>query len=268
MQTTNNAKSQHTMISLICHLGVLLWTISIILPIQSFSLLHTSTVSSRLGRQQANFDRKQASTFSYPSSSLVSLESETLLNPKQRNSSRREEWVNQSVTYYTKVRRMKIDTKKTIQEDAELIRVSSEHYFALLKIRNGKLNHAENIYRRMINEITKQRHDSGECDHAALAVSTLLLSLLKQRQGDLEGTRKTFITFFRIVGEDHIDQCSCSAKVLQAFALFEMKNGNCMKSYTLAVRAVQMDPSLKHLLQWKQFRDVARRRQELRGAVN
>ena len=51
-------------------------------------------------------------------------------------------------------------------------------------------------------------------------------------------------------------KCKCSAKVLQAFALFEMKCGHAQKSLFLVVKAVAMDETLAPVLKWKQFRDV------------
>jgi hypothetical protein len=77
--------------------------------------------------------------------------------------------------------------------------------------------------------------------------------------GDIKGTRSVFLRFFRIVGEDEVRECRCSAKVLQAFALFEMKQGHGLKSYFLALKAVALDESLAPVLRWKQFRDVGER---------
>ena len=47
------------------------------------------------------------------------------------------------------------------------------------------------------------------------------------------------------------------AKVLQAFALLEMKNGHSAKSFEIIQREVQMDEGLSPVLAWKQFRDAA-----------
>ena len=98
-------------------------------------------------------------------------------------------------------------------------------------------------------------------DYEKLAVPTLLLGLLKQRVGDIKGTRTTFLNFFRIskaaVDETAAFQCSTSAKVLQAFALFEMKCGSAQKSLFLIEKAVSMDGTLAPVMSWKQFRDVA-----------
>ena len=113
------------------------------------------------------------------------------------------------------------------------------------------------LYRRIINELSSE--DDGHCDHSKLAVSTLLLSLHMQRVGDTKGTRAVFLNFFRRVAMDEDDdeiECSCSAKVLQAYALFEMKNGHERKSLEIIKKAVQMDNELSPVLEWKQFRDV------------
>lgn len=59
--------------------------------------------------------------------------------------------------------------------------------------------------------------------------------------------------------------CSCSAKVLQAYALFEMKRGFSRKSLELLKQAVAMDENLKPVLGWKQFRDIE---DELKSRVN
>ena len=80
-----------------------------------------------------------------------------------------------------------------------------------------------------------------------------------QRVGDTKGTRAVFLNFFRRVAMDEDDdeiECSCSAKVLQAYALFEMKNGHERKSLEIIKKAVQMDNELSPVLGWKQFRDV------------
>lgn len=102
--------------------------------------------------------------------------------------------------------------------------LAQRHYFALRKIKSGHLEHAESIYRRIIDEI--KNHEGG-CDHAKLAVSTLLLALLLQRRGDVKATRSVFLQFFKaavIENQDEEKECACSAKVLQAYALFEMNN--------------------------------------------
>merc|ERR1712157_487137 len=85
----------------------------------------------------------------------------------------------------------------------------------------------------------------------------LLLALLLQKQGNVKATRSVFLNFFRKIDDDK--ECSCSAKVLQAFSLFEMKQGNKIKSLELVNIAVSMDQSLARVLRWKQFRDTYRR---------
>ena len=127
-------------------------------------------------------------------------------------------------------------------------------------------------------------HHHQSCDNAKLAITTLLLALHMQRsnQNDAKATRSVFLHFFRTVvmaaqgsstvtttnatttTTDHHPphQCVCSAKVLQAFALFEMKQGNELKSLEIILLAIRYDPSLDTILNWKQFRDVQARKQQ------
>lgn len=187
--------------------------------------------------------------------------------PKRRRLHERErtEWISRSVDYYSKV--MREERRRNIGQVAnfddpryqeEFAILAKKHYFALRKIKSGNLHHAEWIYRKIINDLL--REEEGECDHAKLAVTTLLLALLLQRMGDRKGTRSVFLNFFRIAVLDNGEtECACSAKVLQAFALFEMKQGNARKSLELAKRAIEFDHSLAPVLQWKQFRDALQR---------
>ena len=144
--------------------------------------------------------------------------------------------------------------------DQNFVELATKHYYARFLIKNGKLTLAEKIYRRIINEL--EAEDSEEnCDHAKLAVSTLLLALHMQRYDDVKATRAVFVNFFRRVAltkeDDDEVKCSCSAKVLQAYALFEMKNGHSAKSLEIIQKAVRMDEELRPVLEWKQFRDAA-----------
>ena len=208
----------------------------------------------------------------------------------------RQDWINRSVQYYSKVMReeRRRNLGQVLVEDVEsptyqdqFMSLAARHYFALRKIKDGKPRHAELIYRRIIDNLLSEEEEN-ECDHAKLAVTTLLLALLLQRNGaSAKQTRSVFLTFFRVVSMDdaplhhhrsdntvqestsecgeqhhHHKQCACSAKVIGAFALFEMKQGNTLKSLQLARRAFQMDPTvMQPLLNWKQFRDAAQRQQ-------
>ena len=49
---------------------------------------------------------------------------------------------------------------------------------------------------------------------------------------------------------------ACSAKVLQAYVLFEMKRGHGRKSLEIVERAVELDEELRPVLAWKQFQEV------------
>ena len=193
--------------------------------------------------------------------------------PSSRRSStahqRRKEWIQKSVDYYSKVMREERrknmgyqQQRSTFNDDdgdnTEYLELANKHYFALRKIKNGQHKHAEIIYRRIIDELMKDEEEE-ECDHAKLAITTLLLALHLQRMNDYKKTRSVFLNFFRVavLHSDPNMQCACSAKVLGAYALFEMKQGNTNKSYDIAMRATQFDTDLLPILQWKQFRNVA-----------
>jgi hypothetical protein len=210
-------------------------------------------------------------------------------------SQRRHEWIERSVQYYSTVMRTNnnadaasaTQTRQSLvssevpldcdqlQLDKDFVGLATKHYYARVLIKMGKWDCAEKIYRRIIEELTYESELSGgrDCDHTKLAVSTLLLALHMQRTGDVRATRSVFLRFFRRValthdrvGSDGEDddydgeggqKCSCSAKVLQAYALFEMKNGLSTKSLEIIRRAVEMDEELRPVLGWKQFRDAA-----------
>lgn len=198
-----------------------------------------------------------------------------ILSQPRRNLLRegeRKAWINRSVNYYTKV--MREERRRNIGQlpqetgpvQEEFVTLAKKHYFARFKIKNGMPQHAEHIYRRIIDELSHE--EEGQCDHAKLAVTTLLLALLLQRQGEMKATRSVFLSFFRIAvfEMDEDAECACSAKVLQAYALFEMKCGNSLKSLELVTKAIKLDNSLASILKWKQFRDAKETREE-RAAV-
>jgi hypothetical protein len=179
----------------------------------------------------------------------------------------RREWIDKSLEYYSKVmreeRRRNLGQVKDYEEYSyDFLLLAKKHYFALRKIKAGQYHHAERIYRRIIDELLSE--DDGECDHAKLAVTTLLLALHLQRTGDARTTRSVFLSFFRIVraeaAKEPNHECACSAKVLQAFALFEMKQGNVLKSLDIVLIAIKLDPTLQPVLKWKQFQDAMEQR--------
>lgn len=150
-------------------------------------------------------------------------------------------------------------------------RLAQEHWFAIRKVKEGQYEQAEIIYKRIIAGImAEEEEDGSHCDHAKLAVTTLLLALHCQRMGEMKKTRSVFLNFFRVVvvksSESEHSECACSAKVLGAFALFEMKQGNAKKSLEIARKAVEFDPDLEALLNWKQFRDVEDRLKKSKSA--
>jgi len=137
----------------------------------------------------------------------------------------RREWINRSMTYYSKV--MREERRRNLGQvqdyddplyQQEFLSLAKKHYFALRKIKDGKPAHAERIYERIIHEIQDEQKEEEHCDHAQLAVTTLLLALHLQRTGaSPKRTRSVFLNFFRVVVvEGGEEECACSAKVLQA----------------------------------------------------
>lgn len=228
---------------------------------------------------------KSALYFAYRTSSVVTMIlifSATLFSAAQAFSSvdqsglsqRKQAWITRSVEYYSTVMRQNREKTSSLDSsassssgpmelvdpltDKNFVELATKHYYARFLIKNGKLTLAEKIYRRIIDELEAEEE---HCDNTKLAVSTLLLALHMQRFGDVKATRAVFVNFFRRVAltkedEDEV-QCSCSGRVLQAYALFEMKNGHSAKSLEIIQKAVKMDEALKPVLEWKQFRDAA-----------
>ena len=190
--------------------------------------------------------------------------SQTSRQSKTRHTLNKNELLEKSVAFYASVSREEKQRERGLyvphNEDNAItnkIITAKVLYLARSKIKKGNLDQAERLYRKHINDL-EQSND--QCDHTQLAVSVLLLTLLLQRKPDsVKQTRAVFVNFFRTVTSEHeredghLKECICSAKVLQAFALFEMRQGNKRKSIKLAEMAVEMDPELEPILKWKQF---------------
>ncbi|GMH75330.1 hypothetical protein TL16_g06725 [Triparma laevis f. inornata] len=94
---------------------------------------------------------------------------------------------------------------------------------------------------------------------------------------DKKKVRATFNNFFKIASDFYSDESNvlsnpttdhahedcicgcgkgCTARVIQAFALFESKNKLKPKSKFLIKRAIEFDPNLESILKWKMFEDV------------
>jgi tetratricopeptide (TPR) repeat protein len=164
-----------------------------------------------------------------------------------------QEWIDASIEYYTKIMRGQE------QHGGKDRRTASKLYFALQNIRQGRYHRAEAVYRMALDEIERLNED-GQCENAKLASTTLLLALVLQRMGDIQEARNVFHKFFRFAMKDTkqgpITECACSAKVLGAYALFEMKHGSKKKSLHLARQATSFDQSLSKLFDWKPFKEV------------
>lgn len=181
-------------------------------------------------------------------------ETQSESNRALRNEQQRAAWIERSINYYSKVARM----ESFPEYEEEFVMLAKKHYFAIRKVKDGKLHQAEQLYRRIIDELLS---DDDECDHSKLAVTTLLYALLTKRMNDPKKTRAVFLNFFKlaVLEREEGTECACSAKVLQAYALFEMQQGNSIKSLEIVKRALKFDSSLAPVLQWKQFREVVAR---------
>eukprot|EP00554_Chaetoceros_debilis_P008811 CAMPEP_0194102578 /NCGR_PEP_ID=MMETSP0150-20130528/3180_1 /TAXON_ID=122233 /ORGANISM="Chaetoceros debilis, Strain MM31A-1" /LENGTH=319 /DNA_ID=CAMNT_0038789589 /DNA_START=162 /DNA_END=1121 /DNA_ORIENTATION=- len=267
--------------------------------VSAFTIINASPGSSSSLR---SFTQGSSSSSSSPlhmtiSSSVIASDSPQLSTPAKTNTNkkgkrvlqhRKREWIERSTHYYMTIMRhekrqalgqlqrghkYKIASKSSGEllksRKSEMI-MAQNLYFARNQIKYGRLSHAESIYRKLIDdlmtELEEEEANGHVCDHAQLAVSTLLLALLLQRKDQITETRSTFLSFFRIINsanESHLMQkgqvveCACSAKVLQAYALFEMKQGHVKKSYQLAKMAVRMDGELQPILNWKLFKDAS-----------
>jgi len=194
------------------------------------------------------------------SSSVTTFPVESDSNQVLRSELQRADWIERSIQYYSKVARYNNDFP---EYGDDFILLAKKHYFAIRKVKDGKLQHAEQLYRRIIDELLA---DDDECDHSKLAVTTLLYALLTKRMNDPKKTRAVFLNFFKlaVLEREEGTECHCSAKVMQAYALFEMQQGHSRKSYEIIQKALQFDRSLAPVLQWKQFRDAAAKTTGLR----
>jgi hypothetical protein len=190
--------------------------------------------------------------------------------PVHSLSAAKNQWINNSLQYYNRVAR----GNEQVKDSPMYLKSAMENYFALEKVREKKPHHAESIYRRLMDEFNPQNiknaHGPSEvenCDFSNLAVPTLLLGLLLQREDRFDDARTVFEGFSHVLDEaggDH--KCSCGARVLQAHALFEMKQENPVKAAELILRAVRMDHNLRPVLRWNLFRDALIEYKSIRNA--
>jgi hypothetical protein len=197
----------------------------------------------------------------------------------------REEWIQNSLAYYKTITRGSTyqglfhEPKKEYHEDPTYLRHAMENYFARQKIKDGKADQAESIYRKLLDEYTPLIGDPEACQLSSVAVPTLLLGLLLQRERRWDDARTVFESFLFVLesterqlhhgsnngqnddGHDGFHRksphrCCCSARVLQAFALFEMKQNNPQRAVQLMHKAIRIDRTLRPVLRWKLFQDA------------
>ena len=171
-----------------------------------------------------------------------------------RSSKHREVWIQNSLSYYNTISR---GSTEVVQSNPKFLRNAMENYFALEKVKNGQTHHAETIYRRLVDELTPHEQKEEGC-LSSLAIPSLLLGLLLQREERYDDARTVFEAFSRhLVESGEIDRnCSCSARVLQAHALFEMKQSNPQKAVQLILQAARMDKKVRPVLRWHQFQEA------------
>ena len=176
-----------------------------------------------------------------------------MFKPLRPSNGARELWIQNSLSYYDTITR---GSTEYVRSNPYYLRIAMENYFAREKIKDGKAHHAETIYRRLVDELTPLAED--ECHLSSLAVPTLLLGLLLQREERYNDARSVFEAFSHVLSSTvgHSHDCCCSARVLQAHALFEMKHGEPRKAVKLAKSAIRMDKNLRPVLRWQQFQEA------------
>ncbi|GMI39562.1 hypothetical protein TrCOL_g5023 [Triparma columacea] len=133
-------------------------------------------------------------------------------------------------------------------------------FLARKAIGDNRSHQAEQIYTALLN--------SPSIDLTSFAATSLLLALHYQRSDkDIKKARSVFNNFVKTIheyeaeGEDEgrVKDCNCgcgddcTARVLQAFALFESRNNLLPKSAFLIRKAIEFDPKIASLLRWKMF---------------
>ena len=165
--------------------------------------------------------------------------------------------------YYTKIAR---GTPEDLLESPEHITMAARTYMAHRQVKIGKSSAAERIYRRLVKELASSTNDGKDCDcdFGRLAIPTLLLALLLQREKRPDQARAVFESFYDMVVTEGGIKCSCSARVMQAFALFEMKQENPLRAVEIVFLAIRLDKKVRPVLKWKQFRTALALREQTR----
>lgn len=131
---------------------------------------------------------------------------------------------------------------------SEELRIARLHSSARKAIKKGRLESARNMYGHILHQFP-QPSFTGTKD---MAQTYLLLALLEQRTGNYDGARAAF--------EEGIRKMPWhSAQLLQAYALFESRQGDMQHALQLVRHAVTKDPSLKPVLRWRMFKEAAKR---------
>eukprot|EP00540_Astrosyne_radiata_P007977 CAMPEP_0116843130 /NCGR_PEP_ID=MMETSP0418-20121206/11913_1 /TAXON_ID=1158023 /ORGANISM="Astrosyne radiata, Strain 13vi08-1A" /LENGTH=252 /DNA_ID=CAMNT_0004473841 /DNA_START=164 /DNA_END=922 /DNA_ORIENTATION=- len=172
------------------------------------------------------------------------------------------EWVEQSLEFYSRARGEGFFRRQQ-QHDPSFLFSSMQNY--LRESKKTEKNGESSMYRRLLESMSEEGNDPD----AHLAIPTLLLGLLLQRQERFDDVRKVFDGFLHLLPDDDgVDTRGCSARVLQAYALMEIKQGNPLKAFELVSMAIGMDKGLSPILNWVPFQDALSVRQELLQRTN
>ncbi|GMH78498.1 hypothetical protein TL16_g07826 [Triparma laevis f. inornata] len=222
---------------------------------------------------------------------LLTISSAYINTPKTPLETNAQTNAHASIEYYTKI--LKVKPEQLNDRQLEQLESNAKTvYIGRKAIKRGKHHQAEKIYMNLIERNLERGYE--ELDVPSFATTSLLLALHQQRQGAKKRARATFNLFFRIASDFYSDEsvvhsnpttCAldfysdvsavhsnpttveehescicgcgegCTARVLQAFALFESKNHLMPKSEFLIKKAIEFDPSVKSLLKWKVFHE-------------
>ncbi|GMH48337.1 hypothetical protein TrVE_jg9369 [Triparma verrucosa] len=181
-----------------------------------------------------------------------------------------------AIQYYSRI--LKVEPEVLTPHQLRKLESSGRKVFLARKaISDERPHQAEKIYVDIIDQNLSRPKE--EINLPELAATTLLLALQQQRNNDKKAARSTFNNFFKIATEFYSDETTirtnpstdhehedcicgcgkgCTARVIQAFALFESKNKLRPKSKFLIKRAIEYDRNLESILKWKMFEDVDR----------
>ena len=179
------------------------------------------------------------------------------------------------LAYYCELRKLGLEDNYNSLTMTE--RKTARKLFTARKlIKAKKFQGAETVYRFHLDVLARE---SAHFDHEAYTHTTLLLILLLQKKKDMSTTkevRTAFLSFFRAMKQNGSDVMQlgrgempglrlskATARVFQAFALFETKQNLNDKAFFLVKAAVEIDPELAPVMKWNRFKSYYAKHLEL-----